>query len=65
MSEILEEEDAAGFEFTATEVGWRGQRVSLAEVEKVRHEGILSFGSCSFEEPKEDLERLGLGLIKS
>lgn len=65
VSAILEEEDSAGFEFTATEVGWRGQRVSVAEVEKVRREGILSFGSCSFEEPKEDLERLGLGLIKS
>ncbi|NUM46279.1 MAG: hypothetical protein HUU38_16370 [Anaerolineales bacterium] len=65
VGQILAEEDPAGFAFSATEVAWRGWRATTAEVEAARREGIISFGSCSFEEPKEDLGALGLSLIKS
>lgn len=65
VGQILAEEDPAEFVFTAREVAWREVRVSVEEVKSARQAFILSFGSCSFEEPKDDLESLGYGLLKS
>lgn len=62
VAQILAEEDPAEFVFTAREVAWGGVRASVEEVENARRVFMLSFGSCSFEEPKEDLEALGYGV---
>lgn len=57
---LLEEKDAAAFAFTETGASWRGKTVSRAEISAVRHHVALSFGSCSFQEPTDDLRSLGL-----
>ena len=57
---LLEEKDASAFEFTETEARWRGNTVSRTGISAVRHHVALSFGSCSFQEPVDDLRSLGL-----
>jgi hypothetical protein len=57
---LLEENDAAAFGFDADGAAWRGERLSLAELERARRSFVLSYGSCSFTEPVEELQALGL-----
>jgi len=57
---LLEEKDATTFEFTETAASWRGRTVSRTGISAVRHHVALSFGSCSFQEPVDDLRSLGL-----
>jgi len=57
---LLEEKDADSFQFTETSASWRGKTVSRTEISAVRHHVALSFGSCSFQEPVDDLRSLGL-----
>jgi hypothetical protein len=64
VGQILAEEGTGGFAFETMGLAWRGRRATISEIEAVRRGGMLTFGSCSFEEPKEDLEALGFGLIK-
>ena len=56
--EILREEDTSAFTFTDENVSWRGHEISTEDFAKMRRELALSFGSCSFEEPIEDLKEL-------
>lgn len=56
---ILEDEDPASFQFEGDEFAWKGLRVAASELEKIRHQ-VTSFGSCSFDEPREDLRELNL-----
>jgi hypothetical protein len=60
LAQLLEEKDATAFVFTETSASWRGKTVSRTELSAVRHHGALSFGSCSFQEPVDDLRSLGL-----
>lgn len=57
---LLEEKDASTFAFTETGASWRGKTVSRTEISALRHHVALSFGSCSFQEPVDDLRSLGL-----
>jgi len=57
---LLEEKDATAFGFGADGAAWRGERLSLAELEQARRSFVLSYGSCSFAEPVEELQTLGL-----
>jgi hypothetical protein len=41
-------------------VRWHGHDISTSEISAMRSELFLSFGSCSFEEPVADLEKMGL-----
>ena len=45
---------------TTRGVEWRGQRLDLDAIRRAREAGIVSFGSCSFTEPIDDLQSLGL-----
>ena len=56
---VLEDEDPASFRLDADGLHWRDWRVSAGEIPVVR-EWITSFGSCSFDEPRDDLRALGL-----
>jgi hypothetical protein len=62
---VLEESDATSFNFDTDGVVWRGERLSVAELEQSRRSFALSYGSCSFSEPVEELEALGLLLPSS
>lgn len=58
MVEIVRDEDAASFSFADDACGWRDQRVSLAEMADLAPL-IVAIGSCSFDEPRDDLKALG------
>jgi hypothetical protein len=47
-------------EFTDEHIAWRDYRVSRDELSTIRRRFAISFGSCSFREPVEDLTKAGL-----
>jgi hypothetical protein len=57
-AEILFDDDPRAFAFDDDGASWRGTRISNAELASMR-ECAISFGSCSFEEPIDDLKELG------
>jgi hypothetical protein len=58
VSSILEEEEPSNFSFTEQTADWRDLALPIEAIPKWR-ERVVSFGSCSVDEPKEDLERMG------
>ena len=56
----LDETDAAAFDFTAEGFRWRDHLVLTADVARLRSTRLMGFGSCSFNEPHDDLKELGL-----
>jgi hypothetical protein len=57
---ILEDEDPADFRFTAEAFSWRDLRIETGRIRDLRRTVVASFGSCSFDEPRNDLRALGL-----
>jgi hypothetical protein len=57
---VLEEEDPAAFQADDSGISWRNQRADLRALSDARRLGMVSFGSCSFTEPIEDLQSLHL-----
>ena len=58
--EVLEESSSQAFQLGEREISWRGHRLDLSALRGAREEAIISFGSCSFSEPLEDLRSLRL-----
>jgi hypothetical protein len=58
--ELLEESSPQAFQVGEREISWRGHRLDLSALRGAREEAIVSFGSCSFSEPLEDLRALQL-----
>ncbi len=58
--DILREADAARFIFTDQGLTWRNHVLEITEIALAREAFALSFGSCSFDEPVEELKKLGL-----
>lgn len=56
---ILEERSITPFQFTDTAITWRNHSLSVSEIERSRHQFFRSFGSCSFQEPIDDLHHFG------
>jgi hypothetical protein len=59
ITAVLTEADASAFVFRDDGMSYRGQDVSLDDLETVR-EVFVSYGSCSVDEPIEDLEKMGV-----
>jgi hypothetical protein len=57
---LLEEESPDAFRFDDEGVAWRTHRLNVREVSHARVEAAVSFGSCSFREPVEDLQKIHL-----
>lgn len=55
---VLEERDPTAFTISESGIGWRGHVVSTDVAAKVRQRFALSFGSCSFREPVDELRTL-------
>ena len=55
---LLEDEDPDHFRFTDAGLDWQGLTASTEEIVRARQK-VLSFGSCSFDEPRADLRALG------
>lgn len=60
LQDILKEEDPKQFEFTENGFKWKDLQISTHEIAELREVAVKSFGSCSFDEPREDLRHLGL-----
>ncbi|MGO9403022.1 MAG: hypothetical protein ACLPVW_06065 [Terriglobales bacterium] len=58
--QVLGEQSAQAFQFDADGAGWREHRLSRNEIVAARRDFAVSFGSCSFMEPIEDLRALRL-----
>jgi hypothetical protein len=58
LEDLMEEEFEEVFEFDETGVTWRDHRLNIQQLERTRRDGIISFGSCSFDEPITDLQEL-------
>jgi hypothetical protein len=61
--QLLEEQSAAAFQFDLDAVSWRQHRLGWNEIAAARQNSAISFGSCSFTEPIDDLRSLSLPLI--
>ncbi|TWT45207.1 hypothetical protein RAS1_16290 [Phycisphaerae bacterium RAS1] len=60
LTAVLSDEDAKAFQFTDDYLLYRTHAVTPEDVEAARRRFVISFGSCSFDEPREDLTALGL-----
>lgn len=56
---ILDDEDPKNFLFDENSFSWKDLRIATSEIVKARL-FATSFGSCSFDEPREDLQKLGI-----
>jgi hypothetical protein len=55
---MLEDENANSFSFTDDFFAWREWKIDVERLQ-YRRKFVASFGSCSFDEPHEDLRALG------
>jgi len=58
-SKMLEDENATSFSFSDDSFAWREWKIATDQI-KARRKFVISFGSCSFDEPREDLRALKL-----
>ncbi len=56
---IVADEVPGNFTFTGEGLAWCNLGASLEEIAAARRQFAVSFGSCSFDEPREDLKELG------
>ncbi len=56
---MLEDEDPDSFSFTQDFFAWRDWKIDIERLQ-YRRKFVASFGSCSFDEPRDDLRALGL-----
>jgi len=57
-AKMLEDENVDSFSFTDEFFAWREWRIDAKRLQ-YRRRFVVSFGSCSFDEPREDLRALG------
>lgn len=55
---VLEDRNSGSFRFTDSVAAWHDQSLDATELAQVREHFAMSFGSCSFDEPVEDLKSL-------
>ena len=60
LQQLLEESDIGAFSINGDRLCWRDCSLDVTQVSAARHDFALSFGSCSFREPVDDLQHLGL-----
>ena len=58
--DLLSEESPDTFRFEENTISWREHRMTTEALAKARTEFAISFGSCAFDEPFEDLKGLNL-----
>lgn len=59
LAELLEDADPQAWTLDDDGLSWRSLHTSPAELADARDQLALSFGSCSFDEPRDDLRALG------
>jgi hypothetical protein len=59
IAQMLDDEDSASFSFTEDFFVWREWKISTGRI-RIHRELVTSLGSCSFDEPRDDLRALNL-----
>jgi hypothetical protein len=59
VTELLQDRDSRSFCVTDEHVSWQDHTVSASEIHATRQQFAISFGSCSFDEPVQDLVQAG------
>jgi hypothetical protein len=60
ITSVLDETAASAFLFTHDAIVWRNHKITLDQLERTRERFFLSIGSCSIDEPTDDLKAMGL-----
>ncbi len=60
VHELIEEQSPAAFQFSDDGVRWRNHFLASDEIAAVRDQFAVSFGSCSVQEPIDELKAIGL-----
>ncbi len=60
LQKILSEEDPDRFSFSEESFQWKDLSIPTEEISQLRTESLLSYGSCSFDEPREGLRQLDM-----
>ncbi|MFV8829904.1 hypothetical protein [Alkalihalobacterium sp. APHAB7] len=60
LAEVIADEDPSHFTLTEEGVSWKGHLVNVPDINYVRQYALCSYGSCSFDEPLEDLRKLNM-----
>lgn len=60
LNEILSDENPDNFVFQNDSFSWKDWNVSSEDIRLARENLVVSYGSCSFDEPIEDLKAIGL-----
>jgi hypothetical protein len=60
LVELLEEKSPESIQFDSGCATWRDEMVVRGQLRNSRSLLAIAFGSCSFEEPIEDLKKIGL-----
>jgi hypothetical protein len=58
LQAILEDGDAGHFACDENGLNWQEYRATTEQVRVARQDAVLTFGSCSFDEPRDDLRAL-------
>jgi hypothetical protein len=58
LVELLEEQSPEAFQFDSGGVTWRDEMIVRGQLRNSRNLLAIAFGSCSFEEPIEDLKKI-------
>lgn len=59
LVQLLLDDDPNHWSWTEEAMRWNDLKASRGDIEKARKDFVLSFGSCSFDEPRDDLRQLG------
>jgi hypothetical protein len=60
VTKIIADENASHFLFDNGQFRWDAIHATNTEIGAARRDAVISFGSCSFAEPRDDLRALGL-----
>ncbi|MBM4051635.1 MAG: hypothetical protein FJ270_02680 [Planctomycetes bacterium] len=60
LERLLADERHGAFTVDAQAISWDGHRITAAQADAARTQLMHSFGSCSYDEPLEDLLSMGL-----
>jgi hypothetical protein len=59
VEEILNDRKRSNFTAGVEGLGWRERRFSWQAIQEMREKFAISFGSCSFEEPMQEMRAMG------
>ena len=60
LTEIIREDNPKNFILDNDSFRWKNYSVKTGEIENARNNLMISFGSCNFKEPIEDLQKINL-----